>query len=354
MGIFDWSRPSLGISLPTEIAPGASDYIRWDVTQAKTINGDLGGGTYSPTTPIIIGGAGLSLPANSVIEGGVRTQTGGTIEIGPDADHLFELYPSRTRSITLSMLDLQPDAKSLRASGVTCRPDDVLALSYPPNPVGVIVHNDLPCGQAIWGGPQTQCGLSIPSRYLHHFNGQLVSVTTTFRLLTPQPPPVWASNLIFSGIFGLKLDGSQSTVPFEFLSDSSFTGLWAAGHTYSAGQYALPNVNIVNPVSCFKASAGTSGGTEPSWNTTPGSTTTDGSVTWTCIGGTGHIWAQNSDAYYADGQPQTVTQAFDTAKTTTLDLTQYMHVLYLQNTNPSILWHSVKFTFGAISVLAFE
>jgi microcystin-dependent protein len=56
--------------------------------------------------------------------------------------------------------------------------------------------------------------------------------------------------------------------------------VWTEYTIYAAGQYvkATASYNYVYEVT----TAGTSGGTEPTWPTTPGNTVSDGTVTWTC------------------------------------------------------------------------
>ena len=59
-------------------------------------------------------------------------------------------------------------------------------------------------------------------------------------------------------------------------------GAWAASHVYTLG-----GVVIVNGYTFAVTTAGTSGGSAPSWNYTTGATTTDNSVIWTCKGPSG-------------------------------------------------------------------
>jgi hypothetical protein len=72
--------------------------------------------------------------------------------------------------------------------------------------------------------------------------------------------------------------------------DKTNTNKWAA----NAGNIALGAViqNVAGTIVLICTTAGTGGtGAEPSWNTTAGATTADGSVTWTCIGTSFANWA---------------------------------------------------------------
>lgn len=62
---------------------------------------------------------------------------------------------------------------------------------------------------------------------------------------------------------------------------------WAATTAYTLGQYRQPlTLQSYGNEQVFKCTtAGTSGGSEPSWSRSDGNTTTDGTVTWTAIGG---------------------------------------------------------------------
>jgi hypothetical protein len=70
-------------------------------------------------------------------------------------------------------------------------------------------------------------------------------------------------------------DGAAQTVTFE---DSA---AWQAGHAYTLGAIVRPSVANKFHFRC--TTAGTSGGSQPSWNATLGATTADNTVTWTAI-----------------------------------------------------------------------
>jgi hypothetical protein len=60
---------------------------------------------------------------------------------------------------------------------------------------------------------------------------------------------------------------------------------WIANTAYAAGTYAFPTAAGTTPYIFKCTTAGTSHSTtEPTWDDTPGNTTSDGSVTWTCQG----------------------------------------------------------------------
>lgn len=56
-------------------------------------------------------------------------------------------------------------------------------------------------------------------------------------------------------------------------------GAWTASTAYTVGQYIVPTTSNGRLYKC--TTAGTSSSTQPSWGTTNGGTTTDGTVTWT-------------------------------------------------------------------------
>jgi hypothetical protein len=61
--------------------------------------------------------------------------------------------------------------------------------------------------------------------------------------------------------------------------------LWVANTAKSSGDYVIPVDPVATPY-VFKCTVGgtTHGTTEPTWDTTPGNTTSDNTVTWTCQG----------------------------------------------------------------------
>lgn len=407
MSAFDSVRPS-GV-MPPGMVPGASDYIRWDITASKSLNGDAGGtspgdgivafqgtpgasiesisatfttgglpgtavfewslngvvqatisttvalryslGTtgmsillaglpvptgavytwepWAPTSPIVIGGQGLSLPTGSTIQGGVTTENGGSLSLAASA--LGNLQPARTRTISMGAIDM-------RADGLTAFANDQ------------VIQED-PLGSLI--GAAT-VDLPIPSRYLHHNDtSQLLSITVYFQILT-RPNAVPGSSMQLS-LVAVDSSGSLSTAPY--LPYSHIVGAWASG-SYSIGNYVTANANAPGHGGIFKATAvtGATGASEPTWVTSAiGATTTDGGVTWSYIGGSGIFIPEPStpDAFYAGGLVQSLTINLDPAQNCTLDLTNNHHALRLSNVPYPIIVTGFSFSFGDITSLAF-
>lgn len=402
--------------MPAGMVLGASDYIRWDQNQAKTLNGDLGsappsggvswsgapapgvvsieveitttgvgtaanyiwflngvqqgapapvagtitlGGTttgievifnlaltytagvtylyqpWIPTSPIILGGSGLSLPQGSLLYGGVRTKQGGRIAMG--ASLMPFLSPARTRSIAMGAIDM-------RADGLTPYGSDQVMVSTP-------------LGTQILA---SECDISIPSRYLHH-NGtsQLLSVTAYFQVQSrpsSMPSPGSGMELYF---VAFNSGGTLASAPYLPVQHVASTITWAAGHTYAVGNYILANANAPSVGGVFKALTvvGATGGSEPTWNTTAiGATTTDGGVTWAYIGGSGFFWPEPNtpDVFYAGGLSQALTINLDPLQNCTLDLTANRHAIRFNQVPFPIFVTGFEFTFGDITTQDFE
>ena len=86
------------------------------------------------------------------------------------------------------------------------------------------------------------------------------------------------------------------------------TTTWAASTAYSLGDRRLSTGTVPALGIHFEVTtAGTSGGTEPTWNTTVGGTTSDGSVTWTTRGSAA-VWVL-STAYVVGDRVVATTSA---------------------------------------------
>lgn len=334
------------------MVPGPADYRRLDVTQFKSLSSL--GGVWQPTSPISIGGSGLTIASGgSVFGGGARFSGGGQLLQG--LNDVVQLSPARTRSIVLSLLDLTIDpievTQPLTAGGsnYVSPLDSYLGVQLPTanSPAGVILTN------------VAEAQFSIPSRFLHHAGtSSLASATLEFRFVSrPAIAPGTTMTMTVLGISG------TTTASTPTPSNPPGLAHWLPSHGYTSGQYVQPTSNVTNapPLSYFKllGSSGTSGGTEPTWNTTPGSNTTDGPLTWECIGPNGVLYAATLDAYFADGRPQTLTCAFDVGaagNNDTLNRQTNRYQVFLNSlpTDGSLMLHTMTFNFVNITTMDFE
>jgi hypothetical protein len=65
--------------------------------------------------------------------------------------------------------------------------------------------------------------------------------------------------------------------------DPTNVGLWKASTSVAPGSPIIKNTALTHYFMCDQVS-GTTGATEPTWNTTPGASTSSGGTTWTCLG----------------------------------------------------------------------
>jgi len=94
----------------------------------------------------------------------------------------------------------------------------------------------------------------------------------------PQDLQLWFGSPLSSR----KLEAqSNPSVDQVTLTPTDILPEWVASTAYSLGDTAEPTVD--NTYRYKVTTAGTSGGTEPTWPTSIGSTVVDGTVTWVCI-----------------------------------------------------------------------
>lgn len=257
MAHFDTQRVG-GVWVPQDV-PCAATFQRWDVTQSKAINGDAGG-TYAPSTPVILGGAGLILGPNGAMQGGVATLTGGRLFFSIASGEGVRLSPTRTRTIALV-----PDPR-------------------------------------IDGSALTTQDFPIPPRYTHN-GAQVATVALAFQVL--QRP----SGLPSGSIPRVELEAylAAGTVSATVPNNLS-AAQWAPTTAYTLGQYIVPTDGNNNGYYTKVTTAGTTGGTEPVWPSVPGTTTTDGGVVWTTIGRNGQLplFGQTADSLYNNGMAQSI------------------------------------------------
>ncbi|MAF43107.1 MAG: hypothetical protein CMI54_02910 [Parcubacteria group bacterium] len=78
---------------------------------------------------------------------------------------------------------------------------------------------------------------------------------------------------------GIDFSTARSAVLSSLVNTADYAD-WAASTAYSLLNFRIPTTPDGNVYEC--TNAGTSGGSEPSWDTTVGNTTVDNTVTWTC------------------------------------------------------------------------
>ena len=381
MSHLDPVRPSA--QWPNELVTGAADWRKFDENQKKALSQN--GGSWNPTSPITIGGAGLKLATSgSQLTGGLLTRAGGSIQLAASE---FPSLNARTRTILVDLLDAPP--ASLGAAGDAAIYASLPTLPTPGAPPQVFLSGVVP------HAAQTSLFGTIPSRYLHHGAGSyLSSVTLTFSVLIAGSAPSIVTSPGLPGantsctLTVLPLDNTTS-IPANIPSQpaqksaSPFTPsnlaaagnltVWAPGLNVSpsgisgpeyGATYVVPSSAKRNqPYSYFSANIGVGGVTanpEPTWNTTPGSITvgSDG-VQWTCVGPVGVLYAPNLTALLNGGLSQSLTMALDTSLVSfpqTIDNTQYGYAYQLSNLPPgvTVIYSSIAFTFTHITSLAFE
>jgi hypothetical protein len=346
---FDFIRP--GAQWPNEIVPGAGDWRSFDVNQSKSVNGDLGG-TWNPTSPIVLGGRGIWVPSSGsggAVIGGVLTKTGGRIMQGASSD-VPTLSPTQTRVECVPMLSVvQYDP----ANGVPTQLvlDDV-------NGWGVKVFGEV--------GSLYYTYFEIPGRYIHsgaRFAGFEIDFVVT------QRPTALPAN----GVFATWVSSDDTGTTAETANPSSINiELWTAGHavtlTSVSGEYWAPSSDSTNVGYYYSVTA--LGGTpttttEPTWPTTVGATVSDSNGnTWTCVGKSG--WYPMSPAvtsiasYYNDGAPQTLELDTDgtvnpatSLITNVMDVSQRYNII-LTHSDPTVLYTAIRLYYDSIGSMAFE
>jgi hypothetical protein len=178
-----------------------------------------------------------------------------------------------------------------------------------------------------FGNPAENWGLAGVPAAPPNYSGTYPAVTPTpysTILATPGVPRFWSPNAPFaiaslsildpngniqvgagSGTTGrvlpawgtaigqVTLDGSISWVNYGPVGAG-----WFAATVYGGATAGAPNVCVIvdnngnlQSIASSPAISGTSGATAPTWATSIGSTTTDGTITWVCSGPAGVLWS---------------------------------------------------------------
>jgi hypothetical protein len=120
--------------------------------------------------------------------------------------------------------------------------------------------------------------------------------TVTITLATGQTVPTYTSDgatvvfdqpIITATISITGMPTAGGSIRLQIANESGATApAWAATTAYVEGDKVLRSTGVgtesTRGLYFVCTTAGTTGGTEPTWSTTPGNTTSDGSVVWTC------------------------------------------------------------------------
>ena len=261
---------------PSSVVPTPDAMRRLDQAASECIDGD-NGGTWTPSSPIIIGGAGVSLLNNVAVSGAVsgpRAAAGGGIIL---SSQFLSVVPARTRTTVVALRDF------------LTRLDE-----------NVAIYNELGGGVSAFAGTTFSCPL--PSQRIHR-NFTPLSVTLRMRV-TARPAAV------------------PTSMPGFVITRIPATGSWISGTNeyyqiptranstaYALGALVLPTVANGTQFRCIVA--GTTAAAQPAGVTTGTvnfTAVTDGSVSWRCETGPA---AANSSHVVTLARPATVDAYFN-------------------------------------------
>jgi hypothetical protein len=335
MGHLEHIRPG-GVYAP-EMVLGASDAQRFDVNQSKLLSGDLGG-TYTPSKPIVIGGAGFSGTGVTGFNGGVATALGGRIYGFTD----FPQCNARSRTLFVPIIECACRADLATQAGGGLREDAFIQAA---------ISGATPYGLSFT--PNTQnVYIEIPRRYTHH-QARVASIAVHF-VIAVQPAAVPGT---LPGIFAYATSDVGVQTAF---TPSPLVVPWAAGTTYAVGAYADPAVAVHVNGFYAKATAittGVSGSTEPVWPSTIGVTVVDAGVTWTTTGRDGRYpylsptgIVVTPSSYYSGGAGQTLELDLDGFVNNTIDTTSNRYTV-LVSPDPTMILTGLTLSFDSITSL---
>ena len=239
---------------PAAFVPTPAFLRRLDQAASESIDGD-NGGSWAPASPLVIGGAGVSLTANGSLSGvrtGKRAANGGGIVL---TTAYVTISPARPRTTVVALRDY------LR------RHDDETEIARPyaesgPSIVGV-------------NASFTGFACRVPSTRIHH--GYIPTKVTLRMRVGARPTTV------------------PTSMPGFVVTRTASTGVWGSGANeyyqiatrtnttaYLVGALVLPSAQNGRQFRC--SVAGTSGGSQPGAFTTAavGDTVTDGGASWLC------------------------------------------------------------------------
>lgn len=132
-------------------------------------------------------------------------------------------------------------------------------------------------------------GLRAAGGKLHTFygSGVIAHADTRFvanKITHPSLPTQAVSRIHFADVFNgylyVAAQYANGDIRHHYIDSTAALTAWAATTAYALGAIRRPTVD--NGLRYEATTAGTSGGSQPTWPTTVGATVADGSVVWTC------------------------------------------------------------------------
>ena len=330
------------------MVPNARDWQIWDVANFKGVDGD-NGGEWTPSSPIIIGGAGVVMSgAGNRLANGLTTLRGGRMVLGASD---YVTLNTRTRTEVIPLLSALPDTGGIVGIGGTGNQQNVVSLE--PSGISPI-------------SAQGDFVVPIPSRYLHN-GANLTLAALKMRALVRQSTPMASSPFwMFANIFGMN---AGNTVNPQLVP--TFTP-WASGTVYPVNSVVIPSNGSLSQngfyyVATAVAGSGTSGSVPPTWTTSIGLSCVDdpgpNEINWKCSGYAGTLQTNNQGAgnTFAGGSVQTAQMSPSITGSPfnspfVIDTTTYDYYLQVSYDNfgsgtlaaPNWLFHSLALTYGNI------
>jgi hypothetical protein len=268
---------SLAGQYPTTFVPTPTILRRLDQMASQCIDGD-NGGAWTPTSPVVVGGLGVSMTANgslSTVSTGKRAAVGGGVVL---TTAYLAISPARARTTVTALRDFS------------------------------IRHDD---------------ELDTARSYREHLASGIVDVATGFSARVPSlrlHKGYTPTNVTLRMRVGTRPAAMPNAMPGFNITRSPASGVWAAGTNeyfkiatrvnstaYAVGALVLPAAQNGRQFRC--SVAGTTAAAEPAafGTANPGDTVVDGTASWVCETGP----ALNAQHFMRLPRPTTVDGYFN-------------------------------------------
>lgn len=134
--------------------------------------------------------------------------------------------------------------------------------------------------------PQSNMTLNLGGATLKIRSNNLVSYTVI----------CFKNNQVFSRVTNGIIQGDKDTHDYYYLDSNGANGkawsIWTPNKTYAVGDKVMPTNTVADNYSVYWQCTvgGTSGNTEPTWNTSPNNNTIDNTITWKAYSRHTHEW----------------------------------------------------------------